>query len=358
MIAPETPETPAEKPTERTRAEAREAWLAERKKGIGGSDVASVFSTGYGCRLRLWRDKRNEVPDYPREENAAMELGQFLEPYFAARYQQVTGRRVVERYEAMVHPRYPYLRVNIDRMINDTADTNREVGVLEIKSVGRSMFYKIKREGLPEDYILQLQQGILVTGSDWGAFAIGSRDTGELLHWDVMRDDALGALIIAEGGAFWQEVLSGEKPDRLDPDDRRCQKCEYRRSCQGAALLDSQPSEGMAQDETLRPILTEYLERKVLLDQAEELTNESKEQLKTEIGTRQAVAVGGHKIYFRPQTSMRGDFKTLATQYDLLRHWMLEAVKDLAPEEAAKFVAFPTSDDFRHPSESRPLRIY
>jgi predicted phage-related endonuclease len=343
--------------------EDRAVFLAERKKGIGGSDVASLFNAGYGCRLRLWRDKREEVPDYPHDETDVMELGQVLEPFFAEKYKRKTGRNVVVLAEPVVHPTHTELRVNVDRMVNDVTDENRNVGVLEIKSVGRAVFYKVKREGLPEDYILQLQHGILVTESEWGSFAIGSRDSGELLHWDVEKDDTICELIIAEGKAFWREVVEGIMPDRLEPDDPRCQKCEYRRSCQGNALIhiDVAPGNKLVQDETLRPILTEYLERKALCDQAEELVEESKEQLKTQLGTRTEVMVAGKKVYFRPQTSMRGDFKALAEFYEKLRRWAFSIVKDLpelVPEGQKLEDEYLPADSYKNPSESRPLRIY
>jgi Phage-related protein, predicted endonuclease len=342
-------------------AEERAAFVAERKKGIGGSDVASLFNAGYGCRLRLWRDKRNEVPDFPRDESDLMELGNVLEPFFAEKYKRKTGRDIVTLNEPVVHPEHPELRVNVDRMINDVNDDNRDVGVLEIKSVGRAVFYKTKREGLPEDYILQLQHGMLVTGAKWGAFAIGCRDTGELVDWDVEPDPAIATMIIAEGETFWAEVQNGVMPQRLEPDDSRCQKCEYRRSCQGAALIQIDPRGKLERDETLRPILTEYLERKALEQEATELVEESKEQLKTQIGNRVELEVAGHKIYFRPQTSMRGDFKGLGEVYDKLRLWALAAVKqhpELGPQSYKLEDEFTPAETFRSPSESRPLRVY
>jgi predicted phage-related endonuclease len=41
-----------------------EHWLAERKKGIGGSDAASILSEGYGCPRALFYDKAGVEPDY------------------------------------------------------------------------------------------------------------------------------------------------------------------------------------------------------------------------------------------------------------------------------------------------------
>jgi predicted phage-related endonuclease len=340
----------------------RSSFLGERKKGVGGSDVASVFNVGYGCRLRLWREKRNEQPDYPREDSAQMELGRHLESYFAARFARATGLDVVIKNEPTIHPAFPELRVNVDRMIHAAEDPDEDnIGVLEIKSVGRDVFYKVKREGLPEDYILQLQHGMLCTGCNWGYFAIGCRDNGELLYWRAEGNQLLQDSIVAESLDFWRGVQSGEMPERLEPDDKRCQKCEFRKSCQGAALVQLERTSDLEQDETLRPLLTEYLERKELLDQANGLAEETKEELKSRLGDRQAVEVAGHKVYFRPQVAMLGDFKSLAPTYDLLRNWALQVIREhpeLGPQFSDFTNAYGPAESFRKPSPSRPLRVY
>jgi putative phage-type endonuclease len=298
----------------------REAWLAERKQGIGGSDVASVFNTEFGCKLRLWRDKRNEEPDFPSEENDVMQIGTLLEDFFARKYAKQTRSIVVRRKRPAVHKQYPWMRVNVDRMIH--LDINGQdkgkPGVLEIKSVGLGQFYKVKREGLPEAYLFQMQHAMEVIGTNWGAFAIGCRENGRLEHWRVEKDKVLAQVIVAEEAAFWKQVESGEMPARLDPADSRCQRCEYRRSCQGDALVELMPERNgeIERDNRLFPILNELIGRKELLKQAEQLVNESEEVLKTELADRQAVEVEDgqgniNKVYWRPQDNRRGDFKTL-----------------------------------------------
>jgi predicted phage-related endonuclease len=108
----------------------REAFLQERKKGVGGSDVASVFNEGYGCRLRLWREKRGEVPDYPREENDAMLIGTALEPIAAMKYEREARRTVIIVKRPIIHPLHPELRVNVDRQImpSDNGEDEGNIG--------------------------------------------------------------------------------------------------------------------------------------------------------------------------------------------------------------------------------------
>jgi putative phage-type endonuclease len=313
----------------------KEELIEERKAGIGGSDVASLFGIGYGCRRRLWYLKSGVTPDFQGEETAPMELGQILEPYFADKYQEKTGRQVTRDSAVITHPEHPELLVHIDGLIS--YDAQKGSGILEIKSVGRAVFYKVKREGMPEDYVLQLNHGMLVAGARWGSFAVGSRDSGDVLFWDVDRDDEICDLILKEGPAFWRTLGNEEAmAPRLDADDPRCQKCAWRVTCQANRLIKiaEQAGEKIESDETLRPLRAEYLERKALYDEADALLEETKEELKAKLGDRTAVRVGGKPIYFRPQTAMRWDTKGLEMAH---------------PELAG---------EFKKPSVSRPLRVY
>lgn len=272
----------------------REAFLAERKLGIGGSDIASVFGIGYGCKRRLWFDKRGVPEDYPREETAAMKLGTILEPFFADEYARLTSRTIGQTFSEP-HRDFPELRVNADRNIYmDDATT----WVLEIKSVGRAVFYKIKKDGLPEDYILQLQHAMLVKDAPAGAFAVGSRDSGELLHWDVEANPDIHKAILEEGPKFWALVQNGPMPEALEPEDKRCQNCAWRLTCHGNAFAPTAEESEYETDETLAPLTREYEERRLLRKEAQELLDETKAELECKMGPRGKVQNSGGKVQF------------------------------------------------------------
>ena len=69
---------------------ARALWLDERRKGIGGSDMADLFELPElgGCQRRLWYDKTNTPPDVPRLPLLVMRRGQALEALAAAEYKR------------------------------------------------------------------------------------------------------------------------------------------------------------------------------------------------------------------------------------------------------------------------------
>ena len=96
-------------------------WLAYRKKGIGGSDIASILGLNpYRSALALYSEKIDEEIQ-PEEENIAAELGLELEPFLARKFEKWIKKHenldvVLEREPYILqHPQYEYMLVNLDR---------------------------------------------------------------------------------------------------------------------------------------------------------------------------------------------------------------------------------------------------
>lgn len=350
-----------------TSESATPAFLAERQTLIGGSDAASLFNIGYGCKRRLVYRKRDIAPDYPRRDSAPMRRGRRLEHIAAEEYAIETGREVITE-SVRRHPEFPFVGVHVDRLIR-SAD-RQDLGVLEIKCVGREMFGKIKREGMVDDYVLQVQHGMLVTGATWGAFAVFWADGLDLLSWDVERDDAICDALLEESRAAWRVIQDPtmDLPGRLDLPDKRCSHCEYRTRCQGQALLElaGEPDGDIPLDESLDGIVAEYFEAAEAAGEAEELLKAKKEDLRQAVGDRTAVDATGARIYYRPQTSMRGDFDALAAEYERVRQALKKLAAELlarAPERATTWMEIAGETErpakaFKRPSVTRPLRVY
>lgn len=342
----------------------RAEWLAQRATGIGGSDAAAVFNVGYGCTRRLAYEKRGIEPDYERETSAAMSLGNLMEPWFADRYAEQTGRQVSEA-KSYSHSEHPELRVNIDRLIAPCHDHDGP-GVLEIKSQGLASFVRTKRQGLIEDYILQMQWAMVVTGCKWGSFAIGCRDSGELIPWDVERDDSYRDSVLTVGPALWKLIKSDEPlPARLDIDDKRCAECSWRRQCQGNAFFALEDGGEMPYADDVRPLLTRYDEQKPLFDEAEALLDETKDLIRITLEKRPAVAISmpdgkDRKIYFRAQDG-RVSWKTdgLVKSYDSLRRVARMDICQSVEAETEFDLTFPPIESFKREGVPfRTLRIY
>lgn len=358
----------------------RESFLGERRTGIGGSDIASLLQpflkedVKYGCRRRLWYDKSGIEPDYPQDDTGPMELGRILEPYFADKHAQATGDRLTIP-GIIRHPALPELLVHIDRRIED--DDHALPGVAEIKALGPDMFWKTKREGLITDYLLQLEHGMLCSGLHWGKFLIGNRAYGgKPMAWTHEANYDVREAIMEEGPAFWK-TLGNESaaPARLEPDDKRCGSCQWRRTCHGDALLHSSDKDQLPQAEDIRPLLIEYDE--VNAKFCEKLPDgsrgtvddlrleEIREQIRAALDARDAVALawpGGkdRKVYFRQQPG-RSSWKMeeMVRAYERLRASLRRSVT--GDERAlVKFdEEYPAPETFRREGVPfKVLRIY
>ena len=266
-----------------TAMDERQAWLEERRKGIGGSDSPVILGISpFKSRLDLWHEKRGETTDGP--PTPAMQRGTHLEPLIAQVYSKKTGRKLRNVNQILRHKDHDWMIANIDRHI--VADNGDGPGILEIKSPGLSVFAKCKREGLPDYYTIQLQHYLEVKGWSWGSFAVFNAERWELLWFDVKRDPELVSIIIEKDSAFWGKVLSGEMPDQDSKPD--------------IVLPPSGPSELVTMDSPAwKDAVDRLREAKEIKAEAESYEETVKEEIITLMGDAQVAEGSGARIYNR-----------------------------------------------------------
>ncbi len=93
----------------------RSAWLAERRTGIGGSDIAAILGVSpYRTAVDVWMDKTGRAE--PQPESEAMYWGNVLEDVVAREYSLRTGIKV-ERIKRIVRkPGADWMIANLDRI--------------------------------------------------------------------------------------------------------------------------------------------------------------------------------------------------------------------------------------------------
>src|ERR1043165_10209558 len=90
----------------------REQWLKDRKKGIGGSEVAAILGLDqYKSAFQVWHDKTGRSTKKP--ENAFMKFGQKAEKIVAEYWEEDTGLKVKECGH-LVHPHYDFILATPD----------------------------------------------------------------------------------------------------------------------------------------------------------------------------------------------------------------------------------------------------
>jgi len=188
----------------------REAWLAARRSGVGGSDAAIACGLHpYVSPLELYYDKTGEVA-VEREDTERMQMGRALEDaiadVFAERYDVK-----LRRYPMRRHPVYPWMIGNPDRLIEGA-----HIG-LEIKNVD-ALAYRFGEWGapdtdeIPEPYLLQcLHYAMLFDYREWHLAALVGGNT--LKRYIVRRDPELETLLVDGEREFWQCVERREPPE-------------------------------------------------------------------------------------------------------------------------------------------------
>ena len=195
-----------------TAIQKRKEFLEERQSYLGASDMAAILGVdNYRTPLDVFNEKLGLVESF--EGNKQTLRGEKLENVAAQEYTEATGRKVHKRSVELIHPEYDFIRGHIDRRV---VGDKRPV---EIKCPSRGMFHKMKREGLPDSQIIQMQSYLWLDRSPVGDFAIFCADAWEMLPFEVEAQPDLFEKIEHAAVVFWTEyVLRQVPPPALEAD--------------------------------------------------------------------------------------------------------------------------------------------
>ncbi|HPI19751.1 MAG TPA: YqaJ viral recombinase family protein [Candidatus Kapabacteria bacterium] len=182
-------------------------WLAERQKGIGGSDIAALL--GYNkwknnIDVFLDKTKGNTIPDNPK-----MKAGRMMEDVIAKMFEEETGYKITKP-EQMIysHKEYDFLKASIDRFY-----INENNCVLECKNTEN---YLDEPEG---SHFCQLQWYLGVLNIDYGAICY-LQAGWKLNYFEYKRDDDFFKLMKNTAITFWNEhILTGIPPKLVRGED-------------------------------------------------------------------------------------------------------------------------------------------
>ena len=287
----------------------RDAWLQERTKGIGGSDVATVLGLNpYKTPLSLWEEKTGKTKGSPAGEAAYW--GTTLEDVVAKEFSKRTGMKIQ--------------RVNFDRAIvnEQIAKTVRvhkpekaaETGLmlstdvgLECKTANAFMADKwgpsqeaeivsgnvVTEHQIPLYYETQIQWYMAVTGIKkfYVAVLIGGQD---FRMYEVRRDEDVIKAIVEKCHAFWvKKVLADVPPDPINADDI---KKLYARDDGEMVEASNDEAADIGELRTIRERIKE------LQDQEKAVAN----RVILAIGEKSGLLIGGEKaVTYKAQNSSR-----------------------------------------------------
>jgi len=180
-------------------------WLEERRKGIGGSDIAAILGLSpWKTPFQVYQEKRGEIGN--REGNAATDWGKRMEPAIRQWYSDQTGRSVRLPEKIMFHSKYPFMLASLDGFTDDRR-------VVEIKTArsGKGWGEPFTNE-IPDYYALQCQHYLIVTGFEVADVPVSIAGGSPALY-EVPEDKELQEMIIEVSATFWQRVIDGNPPD-------------------------------------------------------------------------------------------------------------------------------------------------
>ncbi len=290
----------------------REAFLAERMTGIGGSDAAALFGLSpWATPMKVYNDKIGIGEDTPATER--MEMGNRLEPVIADLYQEKTGRKLIYDPSLKIHPVHKFMIAHVDRFIEGNG-----MG-LEIKTADSRFAHQWGEAGtddIPPYYNIQCQHYMSVcelVAMDLAVLIGGN----EFRIYPIPRSDRIIAALIEKEGQFWNEHVVPQVPPEIDGSDASKQYLETMFSDRGTQLL--------ADAETIELARQMYMAREAFAE-AEEIKKALENKVKAAMGDNSIFIGPGFKINFKQiKDGTKIDYKQLLADLSL------------APEILAKY---------------------
>lgn len=191
----------------KTNGLSREEWLKWRTLGIGGSDVSVIAGINkYKSVFQLWLEKIGQIT--PQEDDSeCIHFGNILEPVIKKEFTRRTGLKIRAKKAILQSSEYPFMLADLDGVIYD----NGEMCIFEAKTAS-AYKQELWESGVPEEYILQVQHYMAVTGSK-KAYIAALVGGNKFFYHIVYRDETLVEKIINIEKEFWENsVISRKEP--------------------------------------------------------------------------------------------------------------------------------------------------
>lgn len=191
----------------------RETWLAERRKGIGGSDVGPIMGLSpHRTAVEIFQDKRGLLPEEP--ETDEMRWGKTLEPVIRQAYTDRTGLAVLlpDSPTPLKHPQNPFMLANLDGF----TETGR---IFEAKTSFSAQRWGMEgTDDVPAEYLFQVQHYMAVTGYPVADIAVLIGGNTFRIY-TVEADLEIHAMLVEVESEFWRRVQENDPPEPRSPSD-------------------------------------------------------------------------------------------------------------------------------------------
>lgn len=195
-------------------------WLAWRKKGIGGSDVAAALGISpYRTARELYYDKIGIEPVVEgRDMSITFEIGHLLENVVAEIFAKKTGMTVYEDHMMYQHPLFPFMIADVDRFVRQP---DGKKAILECKTAHYDVQYLWANGAVPRHYELQVRHYMAVMNIDIAYIAcLFSNNENDFVWRKIERDPDEEESVILQLKDFWENnVMKREEPPLMEKPD-------------------------------------------------------------------------------------------------------------------------------------------
>lgn len=207
----------------------REEWLANRTKGIGGSEISAVVGQNpYMSNLDLWELKTGRRQPVDISDKPYVQFGIKAEDYMREMFKLDFPELKVRYTEnnCFVNDKYPWAQASLDGWIEDQ---NERKGVLEIKTteILNSMHKeKWANNMLPFNYYCQTIFYMAVVEADFAILKARLKTVFDgvpsvrVKYYIIESEDVQEDIdyLMSEGSEFWNNyVLTGKQPPLVLP---------------------------------------------------------------------------------------------------------------------------------------------
>jgi putative phage-type endonuclease len=157
--------------------------------------------------MEVWLDKTGQIEPKPAGEAAYW--GTIMEPIIRQEFADRTGFKIRQVNAILQHKRFKFMQANLDGIVTDPNLGGDGIFEAKTASAYRAAEWE---QGVPEEYQLQVQHYMAVTGFSfaWVAVLIG----GNQFVWRLIeRDEGIIDLLIQMESRFWKLVETGVAPE-------------------------------------------------------------------------------------------------------------------------------------------------
>lgn len=210
-------------------ATSREEWLALRRQGIGGSDVAAILGLSkLKTPQELWMDKTGRLAQEAHSPDAEerMHWGNALEDVVAKHYAQQSGQKVQRINQILHHPECPIAMANLDRVVLEEGKrgrwdpaAGRVLGAQKVLEVKTAHAMAMRGDGwgepgtdeVPEAYWLQCMWYMGITKLPTADLAVLFGGQKFVRYTIEYQPDVFDSLL-EQVNKWWQQYVVADTP--------------------------------------------------------------------------------------------------------------------------------------------------